>query len=225
MQHILHIIVAAGSGSRFGAALPKQFCLLGGRPVLMETIDRTRSFGRGKIVVVISDSMRDFWLDLCREHSFTSPDIVAGGATRYDSVKNAIAAYGADADIITVHDGARPLAGPEIMRRVVEAIESGAQGVVPAIPVTDSLRLLSPDGASEAVDRASFRAVQTPQAFSGTLLREAYSLPYRPEFTDDASVAEAAGASIAIVDGSPENIKITHPADIILADTYMKWNG
>lgn len=224
MKQILHIIVAAGTGSRFGAALPKQFCLMAGRPVLMETIDRTRSFGSGKIVVVISSSMRDFWLDLCRRHSFASPDIVEGGPTRYDSVKNAITAFGADADIITVHDGARPLAGSEIMQRVVDAVRAGASGVVPAIPVTDSLRRLSADGATEAVDRAAFRAVQTPQAFSGRLLREAYALPYRPEFTDDASVAEAAGASIAVVDGSPENIKITHPADIILAETYMKWN-
>lgn len=224
-QEILHIIVAAGTGSRFGGALPKQFCLLAGRPVLMETIDRIRSFGRGKIVVVISGPMIDFWQKLCTQYSFWSPDIVEGGATRYDSVKNAITAYGNTAKIITVHDGARPLAGPDIMERVVSAVESGAHGVVPAIPVTDSLRRISSGGISDAVDRAVFRAVQTPQAFCGTVLRKAYSLPYRPDFTDDASVAEATGATIAIVEGSPKNIKITHPADIVLAETYMKWNA
>lgn len=223
-QEILHIIVAAGTGSRFGGALPKQFCLLAGRPVLMETIDRLRSYGRGKIVIVISSPMIDFWHKLCAQYSFVSPDIVEGGSTRYDSVRNAITAYGNEAKIITVHDGARPLAGPDIMERVVSAIESGAEGVVPAIPVTDSLRRISSGGISEAVDRAMFRAIQTPQAFSGALLRKAYSLPYRPDFTDDASVAEATGASIAIVEGSPQNIKITHPADIVLAETYLKWN-
>ena len=222
---ILHIIVAAGSGARFGSALPKQFCLMAGRPVLMETIDRIRSYGHGRIVVVVSESMMSFWAELCQRHSFTSPCVVVGGSTRDDSVRNAIVAYGDDAEIITVHDGARPLAGPDIMERVVDAVRSGCKGVVPAVDVTDSLRIISPSGSSEAVDRSAFRAVQTPQAFCGQVLREAYSLPYRPEFTDDASVAEAAGAEIAIVEGSPRNIKITHPADIILAETYMKWNG
>ena len=224
-NNILHIIVAAGSGSRFGSSLPKQFCELAGRPVLMTAISRFREYGRGNIVVVLSEQMVEFWEDLCRQHSFRSPKVVIGGVSRFDSVKNAIMACGGDADIITVHDGARPLVDTEVIDRVVTAVEAGAKGVVPAIAVTDSLRMLiGENGESESVVRSRFRAVQTPQGFDGDVLREAYSQPYRSEFTDDASVVESIGRKIVMVDGSPYNIKITNPADIKVAEAYLQWN-
>lgn len=216
MTKTVHIIVAAGTGSRFGADVPKQFCTLRGLPVVMHTINRFRHIcPDDRIVLVISSQMRDFWHELCAEYSFDSPETVAGGATRWHSVKNAIEAACGDADIITVHDGARPLVSAEVIHRVLDALETTG-AVIPAVPVTDSLRIVT-DSSNSSVDRSLYRAVQTPQAFDGSLLRQAYSAPFSPTFTDDASVAESCGAKIAIVDGDPTNIKITHPRDLAIA--------
>lgn len=222
-NRVCHIIVAAGSGSRFGASLPKQFCRMCGRPVLMETIDRMRRFGgEADIVVVLSRDMQGMWADMCREASFVSPVTVDGGATRWESVRNALATDEAQrAGVITVHDGARPLLSAGLMERVMDLKE---QGNIPTVAVTDSLRRLGPDDGSEAVDRSVYRAVQTPQAFRGPLLREAYERPYSPVFTDDASVMEAAGfTDLRLVEGDARNIKITHPGDIEVAALYMRW--
>ena len=222
-QRICHIIVAAGSGSRFGARLPKQYCLLGNRPVLMETIDRMRRYGGdgAEIVLVISADMRHLWDDICEQHKFVTPTIVYGGATRWESVRNAIATTAAQsADVITVHDGARPIITRQLMDRVM-AVDG--DGCIPVVEVTDSLRRILPDGRSEAADRSVMRAVQTPQAFRGDMLRHAYTLPYSPAFTDDASVMEAAGHNaLRLVDGDPCNIKITRPGDIEIALMHMR---
>ena len=219
-QRVCHIIVAAGSGSRFGAALPKQFCTMGSRPVVMETIDRMRRFGGedAGMILVISPAMEEEWGRMCAASGFVSPPIVYGGATRWESVRNALAhPVAAEADVITVHDGARPLLTAPLLARVL-AIAPGVDGNIPAVAVTDSLRRVGPDGSSVAVDRSEFRAVQTPQAFRGDLLRRAYRLPYSPGFTDDASVMEAAGFTrLDLVEGHPANIKITHPGDIEIA--------
>ncbi|MDE5687211.1 MAG: 2-C-methyl-D-erythritol 4-phosphate cytidylyltransferase [Paramuribaculum sp.] len=220
MTKTVHIIVAAGTGSRFGADVPKQFCTLRGLPVVMHTINRFRQTCPGdRIVLVLSSQMTDFWHELCAEYSFDSPETVAGGATRWHSVKNAIDSACGDADIITVHDGARPLVSAEVIHRVLDALETTG-AVIPAVPVTDSLRIVT-DGSNSSVDRALYRAVQTPQAFDGNLLRRAYSAPFSPAFTDDASVAESYGAKIAIVDGDPTNIKITHPRDLAIAGIIL----
>ncbi len=219
---ILHIVVAGGSGSRFGSDLPKQFCDLDGRPVLMETIDRLRRYGRGgKVVAVINRDMRHLWEEMCREHGFEIPPMADGGATRFHSVRNAIEAFGVGARWITVHDGARPNVGEAVISGVLDALESGAKAVVPAIPLTDSVRMVCAGGSS-AVDRGYLRAVQTPQGFDGELLRRAYSADYREEFTDDASVVEASDASVTLTAASPYNIKITHAPDIDVVRLYMK---
>lgn len=213
--------MAAGSGSRFGADRPKQFCDLGDRPVVMTTIERLRRCG-GDIVLVLSPDWTGPWNEMCSLHSFTSPRVVTGGATRWESVRRGLEAVSPEARVITVHDGARPVVEPDLVRRLVEAVTSGADGAIPVTPMTDSLRRVNSDGSSCAVDRAPLRAVQTPQVFPADRLRRAYTLPYRPDFTDDASVIEAAGFTrLVLVEGSPRNIKITRPGDIEIANIYL----
>lgn len=225
MASVSIIIVAAGSGLRFGSPLPKQFCLLCDRPVVMHTIDALRSANPDAILtIVINRDMAALWADLCRKYNFKSPAIAYGGSTRWESVRNAIQAS-PQTDIIMIHDGVRPLVSAELISRLtcVLSENKSVDGVIPAIPVTDSLRKISPDGQSKAIDRAYMRAVQTPQAFNSDKLRKAYSMPYRKEFTDDASVMEAAGFDrILLTEGSPENIKITNPGDLALAEFYLK---
>ena len=220
---IYHVIVAAGSGSRFGGELPKQFCpLADGRPVLMTTIDNIRSSHTGEVILVLSHEMIEPWLKMCRVHHYTSPSIVTGGAIRWHSVKAAIDIIPNNAEIITVHDGARPVVTPRIINAVIETVRQGADGAIPAVAVTDSLRHVNAEGHSSAVNRAEYRAVQTPQGFNASKLKAAYSLPYRDTFTDDASVMEAAGMdNLVLVDGETTNIKVTYPGDIAIADLFI----
>lgn len=222
-RNITNIIVAAGSGSRFGADRPKQFCLLEGRPVLMHTIERLRdALPDSDIIVVINRDMESLWQELCAEYQFTSPTIVYGGNSRWQSVKNALTTIADTGNrIVTVHDGARPIISSEMIHRIICGVED-VDGVIPVVPVTDSLRHVNTEGSSEAIDRSAFRAVQTPQAFRADRLIDAYSMPYSPSFTDDASVMEAAGyCNISLVDGDTRNIKITNPADLEIASILL----
>ena len=225
-RNIHIIIVAAGSGSRFGSALPKQFCELDGRPVLMHTIDAFRTaLPESSIAVVISQDMKDLWLQLCELHSFDSPRIVFGGPTRWASVANALAGPACPCDsrsIIMVHDGARPLIDSATLRRICEGFNAATDGVLPTVALSDSVRQIDAEGHSHALDRNSLRAVQTPQAFRADKLHDAYRQPYRPTFTDDASVMESAGyTTLRLVEGSTENIKITNPDDIAIASLIL----
>lgn len=226
MADVNIIIVAAGSGTRFGAPLPKQFCPLAGRPVLMHTIDALRSAcPEASLILVISEDMQSLWNEQCAAHGFASPHTVYGGSTRWESVRNALSAVDSNASIIMVHDGARPFPTAAMLCELTAALsDAEVAGAVPAVPVTDSLRRMHADGiTSEAVDRAPLRAVQTPQAFRADILRRAYELPWLPQFTDDASVVEAAALGrIAITDGSPTNIKITNPLDISIAEALLR---
>ncbi len=222
---IFNIIVAAGSGSRFGANIPKQFCLLKEQPVLMHTIDKMReAIPFSKIIVVLSPDFIDFWKELCTKHNFNSPSIAIGGDSRWQSVKNALNQIETEItpdSIITIHDGARPIINNELINRVIDGTKK-ASGAIPVTPVTDSLRIINPDGTSSPTDRSVFRAVQTPQAFQADKLISAYSLPFQSDFTDDASVMVAAGYDdITLVDGDYRNIKITMPHDIDIASIYM----
>lgn len=219
------IIAAAGSGRRFGTPLPKQYCLLDGRPVVMHTIDAfRRHLPDARLTLVISRDMADYWTELCASCGFVSPRTVYGGATRWESIANAIRAIYPDKpdadDIVMVHDGVRPLVSGEMLGRLTDALftDDSIHGAIPATAVTDSIRRVSADGSSKALDRQSLRAVQTPQAFRARLLREAYTMPYSESFTDDASVMEAAGfRKFMLIQGDPDNIKITNPDDISLA--------
>lgn len=219
MNHICHIVVAAGSGTRFGTPLPKQFCELNGRPLLMTTIERLRSaIPDADMLLVLSGECVEMWREMCDACHFRSPRIVEGGATRWHSVANALKALPEGVDIVSVHDGARPIVSKSVVEAVVGAVEGGAHGAIPVVHVTDSLRMVDEDGVSHAVNRVVMRAVQTPQGFKAAELIKAYSSGYRPEFTDDASVMEFAGfAPLELVEGNAANIKVTHPFDLATA--------
>ncbi|MCH5318666.1 MAG: 2-C-methyl-D-erythritol 4-phosphate cytidylyltransferase [Paramuribaculum sp.] len=218
-----HIVVAGGTGSRFGGDLPKQFRLLGERPVLMHTVERIRRWGRGgEVITVLSPEMRGYWQEECRKYGFEAGRIVDGGATRWHSVRNALEAVPKSVKTVSVHDGARPMIDGALMDRLLDAVERGARAVVPAIEPSDSLRELTGEGGSRAVERSKFRMVQTPQVFDRDLLWRAYGAGYRPEFTDDASVVEAFGEPVALVEGSKRNIKITYPWELEFLNFYFE---
>lgn len=225
MSKVHAIIVAAGSGSRFGGPLPKQFMPLGGIPVVMRAIARLRQAIEGlSDTIVLSKTEIERWNKLCEENSFKSPKIVVGGATRFESVKNALNSVPEDTDIVLVHDGARPLPTVGLVENLMNAFDRiDVQGAIPAVPVTDSLRIVYENGESEAVERAKYRAVQTPQAFRKHLLMDAYDHATCPEnFTDDASVMEFSGyKNLVIIDGDSKNIKITNPFDISIAEVFL----
>lgn len=223
---VTHIVVAGGSGSRFGSQLPKQYCELEGVPVVMRAIDSLRRATPGaEIVLVISVDMEPLWRRLCERHGFVSPLIAYGGTTRWESVRNGLAAVSPDTTVVSVHDGARPLVSGAIVHEALETVRQGAHGAVPAVPVTDSLRHLCAGDTShgKAVARSEYVAVQTPQVFDRALLDRAYAMPWREEFTDDASVMEAAGYSdLRLTAGSPYNIKITNPLDLAIAGMLLR---
>lgn len=214
----VHIVVAAGSGSRYGADMPKQFCDLWGRPLLMTTLERLHSSAHdARIIVVLSADMVEVWREMCAEYGFTLlHDIVTGGPSRAHSVKNAVDTLCPETvGWVTVHDAARPMVTGDMMGRLLAALDDSHPGVIPVVSVTDSIRQILPDGSSVSVDRSIYRAVQTPQLFDGHALIEAYRQEIMPSFTDDASVMEAAGyTSLALVDGDTSNIKVTNPGDI-----------
>lgn len=210
MRSVWVIVVAAGSGTRFGR--PKQYEELGGRRVLDWSLAAARATAAGPddgvVVVVRPDQHGDAALDA---------NVVAGGATRSSSVRAGLAAVPGDADVIVVHDGARPLAGAELFARVVDAVRGGADAAVPGVDVTDTLRHRS----GGPVDRGGLVAVQTPQAFRAAALREAHT--GEPDATDDASLVEAMGGKVVVVEGSPANMKITRPIDLAIAEALLRF--
>lgn len=217
------VIVAGGSGSRFGSAVPKQFVPMCGKPVLMHTIAKFASVSDTSIILVIPQAHFGWWQELCEEHNFAIPHkVVAGGSSRFQSVKNALATIvNAEAgDIVSVHDGVRPLVSVELIARAFE--QARKQGsAIPVVPVTDSVRKVI-GMHSEALERSALRAVQTPQVFDARLLLSAYDTEFSEFFTDDASVVETAGHSVSLIDGETTNIKITHPIDLIVAEHIVK---
>lgn len=217
------IIVAAGSGARFGASIPKQFCLLGGRPVLMHTIDALRAASHdARLLLVLSPLEFERWSQLCHDYGFESPQVVSGGDSRAESVKNALDCIDAgDDDIVMVHDGARPFPTKVIVEALTSVL-ADADGAIPVVPVTDSLRMIDDKG-SRPADRSQYRAVQTPQAFRAALLKKAYDRNDLSAFTDDASLMESIdGCRLTLIDGNPTNIKITNPYDIAVAEAILK---
>ncbi len=221
MMRTIAIIVAGGSGTRFGAELPKQFLELGGRPVLMRTIS---AFGGGffDVIVTLPEGQMALWRELCERYGFAVPHrVVAGGETRWHSVKNALDSIGdiSDVDIIAVHDGVRPLVTAEVIGRTVEAARRDG-AAIPVVMLNDSVRQVE-KGASHALDRSTLRAVQTPQVFDARVLMAAYGQPFESTFTDDASVVERAGHSVTLVEGDPQNLKITRPMDLALAEYLL----
>lgn len=217
------VIVAGGRGTRMGGPVPKQFAEVGGRPVLMRTIERFRAYDpRLNIIVVLPRSEQYRWRGLCEEHGFAVEHLVAdGGASRFESSRNGLALVPDNADgVVAFHDGVRPFVSVETIGRCFAAArESGA--AVPVVPVTDTLRLLNDDGGSQTVARSLYRAVQTPQVFSIALAKRAFAQPESRKFTDDASVVEAMGVKVSLVEGNRENIKLTTPFDLTIAQCII----
>ena len=214
------IIVAGGKGLRMGGEVPKQYLPVGGVPILMRTLQAFHEADEDMdIILVLPKDQQEYWEQLCAEYRFTVPHrLTVGGETRFHSVQNGLALVPDDAEgVVGVHDGVRPFVSKEVIRRCYDAaLEQGA--VVPVVPVVETVRQLLPEGDSLTVDRNLYRLVQTPQVFRIALLKEVYRQPYRPEFTDDASVVEELGHRIALMDGNRENIKITTPSDIQYAE-------
>lgn len=218
------IIVAGGKGLRMGADIPKQFLPIGGKPVLMRTIERFREYRRDlSIILVLPEAQQAYWKELCTEYGFDIPHRLAnGGSTRFESSKNGIAAIpNGEEGFVAIHDGVRPFVSTDTIARCFEAVEE-SYAVIPVMPVTDTLRYIDRQGDGKNVLRSDYRTVQTPQVFDLALLRRAFDQPYQDAFTDDASVVESLGCPVAMVEGNRENIKITTPFDIAVAETLLK---
>ena len=202
------VIVGAGSGARFGGA--KQFARVGGVTVLQRSASALAPLVDGLVAVLPAAEVGEHPLDV------PVPVVVcAGGASRSASVRNGLAGVPASADVVLVHDAARPLVTADVVRRVLDAVSAGADAVVPAVPVTDTIRSI--DGG--VVDRSLLVAVQTPQGFRGAVLRAAHASG--AEATDDAGVVEAAGGTVVVVAGDPTNLKITSPTDLLVAEAIV----
>ncbi|HJE09021.1 MAG TPA: 2-C-methyl-D-erythritol 4-phosphate cytidylyltransferase [Tidjanibacter sp.] len=219
MTNISVIIVAGGSGTRMGAAVPKQFLPLEEEETILEATLRRflAALPDSEIVVVLPAAETERWREICRQRGISETHrLCSGGATRFESVRNGIAALG-PCDYIAVHDGVRPLVTERLIHTCVATAERYGTAV-PAIRPADSFRKVdATTGKSRPVDRETLRAVQTPQVFRADLLRRAYKADYRPEFTDDASVVEANGEQVTLCEGERTNIKITSPADLLIA--------
>ncbi|MBO4369926.1 MAG: 2-C-methyl-D-erythritol 4-phosphate cytidylyltransferase [Paludibacteraceae bacterium] len=211
------IVVAGGMGLRMGAEFPKQFLPIGGKPILMHTLELFSAWGN--LILVLPADFRDLWDKLCTQHQFEVPhQVVDGGGERFESVANALKLV-PDNVLVAVHDGVRPFVSRETVMRAFEtAAKTGS--AVPVMKLTSSLRRIDGDK-SLSVDRRSYRVVQTPQVFYSHLLKQAYEQPFRPSFTDDASVFEAMGHTVTLTEGNPENIKITTPTDYRIAETLL----
>ena len=211
------IIVAGGKGLRMGGDIPKQFLPVCGKPVLMRTLEAFHAYDASmRLILVLPVSQQAYWKQLCEEYQFDLVhEIANGGETRFHSVKNGLALVEEDG-LVGVHDGVRPFVSQEVITRCYEEAAS-LKAVIPVIGVVETVRHLTEEG-SETVPRDQYKLVQTPQVFDVTLLRRAYQQEYTDLFTDDASVVEALGEKVYLVEGNRENIKLTTPFDLKLAE-------
>lgn len=237
------IIVAGGKGLRMGSDIPKQFLPIGGRPVLMRTIERFREYSKDiQVILVLPKAQQDYWYQLCEEYYFDEEYMLAnGGETRFHSVQNGLALIPDDAEgVVGVHDGVRPFPSIEVIRCCYDTARK-AKAVIPVIPVVETLRHIYSSGQQQTntdspkesavvrcnnisvtVPRDEYRLVQTPQCFDIQLLKAANQQPYDDGFTDDASVVESYGHPITFVEGNRENIKITTPYDLKIAEVLVQ---
>lgn len=215
------VIVAGGSGTRMQSVLPKQFILLNGRPILMYTLEAFASCAASPdLVLVLHSDYHQLWKQLCDQHHFTiNHKLIAGGETRFHSVKNAIDQITDKDVLIAVHDAVRPLILPAIINESFRCAEAHGSAVT-AVKSRDSVRQLN-GSVSKALDRDGIYLVQTPQTFQSSLIKKAYEQPYNSQFTDDASVVERLGVIIKLIEGNYSNIKITFPEDIAIAEATI----
>ena len=216
------IIVAGGKGLRMGSDIPKQFLPIGGKPVLMRTLERFRTYSDDlQIILVLPEAQQDYWRQLCEKYHFdVEYQLANGGQTRFHSVQNGLALVPDNAEgVVGVHDGVRPFPSIEVIRNCYETARE-KKAVIPVIPVVETVRHLENEG-SMTVPRSDYRLVQTPQTFDIQLLKAANHQPYNDGFTDDASVVESYGHAITLVEGNRENIKITTPYDMKIAEVLI----
>ena len=216
------IIVAGGKGLRMGSDIPKQFLPIGGKPVLMRTLERFRAYDTDlKIILVLPEAQQDYWRRLCEQYHFdVKYELANGGQTRFHSVQNGLALIPDDAEgVVGVHDGVRPFPSIDVIRNCYTTART-AKAVIPVIPVVETVRHLENES-SVTVPRDKYRLVQTPQTFDIQLLKAANRQPYNDGFTDDASVVESYGHDITLVEGNRENIKITTPYDMKIAEVLL----
>ncbi len=224
------IIVAGGKGLRMGSDIPKQFLPIGGKPVLMRTLERFREYSAElQIILVLPEAQQAYWRELCKQYNFPLPlegtgggfyQLANGGHTRFHSVQNGLAKVPDDAQgVVGVHDGVRPFPSIEVIKNCYETART-KKAVIPVIPVVETVRHLEGEK-SVTVPRGDYRLVQTPQTFDIQLLKAANRQPYNDGFTDDASVVESYGYEITLVEGNRENIKITTPYDMKIAEVLI----
>ena len=225
------IIVAGGKGLRMGSDIPKQFLPIGGKPVLMRTLERFREYSAElQIILVLPEAQQAYWRELCKQYNFPLPlegagggfyQLANGGQTRFHSVQNGLAKVPDDAQgVVGVHDGVRPFPSIEVIKNCYETART-KKAVIPVIPVVETVRQLISKKNSKTVPRDQYRLVQTPQTFDIQLLKAANRQPYNDGFTDDASVVESYGYEITLVEGNRENIKITTPYDLKIAEVLI----
>ena len=216
------IIVAGGKGLRMGSDIPKQFLPIGGKPVLMRTLERFREYSPAlQIILVLPKAQQEYWKELCEKHNFkVTYQLADGGETRFHSVQHGLALIPDDAEgVVGVHDGVRPFPSIDVISDCYETART-AKAVIPVIPVVETVRHLKGE-VSETVPRNDYRLVQTPQTFDIQLLKAANRQSYNDGFTDDASVVEAFGFDVTLVEGNRENIKITTPYDLKIAEVLI----
>ena len=216
------LIVAGGSGTRMGSDIPKQFLLLKGEPILMHTLRVFRNVHSvTEIILVLPELQIDYWIELCTKQIFNvSHTVVKGGETRFESVSNGLAMVDNPDALIAIHDGVRPLVSVDVIENCFKAAER-LGNAIPVIKPVESVRLSDETGTYPA-NREKVYLVQTPQVFKASIIKKCYQTPWQPSFTDDASVAEFSGEKIHLVEGNRENIKITTPQDILIAEVLLR---
>jgi 2-C-methyl-D-erythritol 4-phosphate cytidylyltransferase len=214
------LIVAGGKGTRIKSKIPKQFLELSGLPILMHTINAFFRYSeKVNVILVLPTDDFETWETLCLKHNFNKPILLqAGGDSRFQSVKNGLSRI-ADEGLVAIHDGVRPLVSEDIIGASFR-LAAVHQSAVAAVRLKESIRITDQDN-TKAVDRSKFRLIQTPQTFQVKLIKDAYQMKEDPSMTDDASVAEHAGHVISLFEGSYENIKITTPEDLVIAEALM----
>lgn len=218
------LIAAGGVGKRMGSAVPKQFIEIAGKPVLMHVFHAFLRYAPDiQFIAALPESHVEHWQKLCNKHHFEiQHQLVPSGPTRFHTVKNGLR-FIPDDSLVAIHDAARPLVSLNTISRVFHFADKFGNAI-PAIKPIDSVRLVEGPG-SKPLDRGKLRMIQTPQCFQGALIKKAYNKNYHESFTDDSTVLEADGVRLFLVDGNPENIKITTPSDLIVAEALMKEQG
>ena len=210
--------MAGGSGSRMNSELPKQFIEIGGKPILMHTLSKFSNCD--EIILVLPAAQIDFWKELCKKYNFSQiHSVTEGGNSRFQSVKNGLGLV-KKSSLVAIHDGVRPFISEETIENAFDSVTNNGNAIV-CVDSKDSLRKVNED-VNFHVDRSEYKIIQTPQTFQSSLIKKAYQQEEKSFFTDDASVLEATGEKINLIEGDYKNIKITTPEDLLVAEAYLK---